>query len=556
MNTAYSYTRISTPQQLEGHGLKRQTESTISYCSRHNLTLDTRLKLVDSGLSAYHGRNISVGMLGVFLVKVRSGEIQKGSSIIFESLDRLSRQDGLSALSVFSELISAGITVVTLMPEREYSQQSIKDNQFALVEIVTTFIRANEESNIKSERVGKAWANKRKDIREGRKPKLTLKGPEWLEWVNGKWRIRATRARVIRQIYQWALDGHGKAYITRRLNERRIVAFRGGKWETSSVGKLLHNRELIGECQPHILKDGKRESEGEPVLNLFPPVIDTVTFHAVQQRARSNPIKGGPPSLANLFTGKMSCGLCGGSMVYVNKGKSWQYLVCSNAQAHAGCEKHSVHYAHFESSVLQALHEIDMSAVLSKSNIDTKAKDIRKSIDAAKSQIVTHSKKIRSLVLSDIDVPEVKTQIIKLSTERDNLTKQIEKQQSELDTLTMVPSARRQALRTVEELYSKLDGMSKEEKYAARIRLRTAIQTIVDVIYYEPRGMAKMAGELLRDGEIFPKNKDARFTRHELEALSKITEPCVTVWFSQSDRQYCTMVMSADRKSWQVVSQL
>jgi DNA invertase Pin-like site-specific DNA recombinase len=46
----------------------------------------------DAGLSAFDGSNITRGKLGRFLDDVQAGRIPRGSSLIVESLDRLSRQ--------------------------------------------------------------------------------------------------------------------------------------------------------------------------------------------------------------------------------------------------------------------------------------------------------------------------------------------------------------------------------------------------------------------------------------------------------------------------------
>ncbi len=47
-------------------------------------------------MSGYTGANIETGSFGRFLEAVRNGEIPKGSYLLVESLDRLSRRDPLS----------------------------------------------------------------------------------------------------------------------------------------------------------------------------------------------------------------------------------------------------------------------------------------------------------------------------------------------------------------------------------------------------------------------------------------------------------------------------
>ncbi|WP_415926795.1 recombinase family protein [Mesorhizobium salmacidum] len=89
---AYSYIRMSTDIQLKGDSLRRQTERSKKYAQDHNLQLVEDLRLEDIGVSAFKGDNVSSGALGKFLDAVKAGRILKGSYLLVESFDRLSRQ--------------------------------------------------------------------------------------------------------------------------------------------------------------------------------------------------------------------------------------------------------------------------------------------------------------------------------------------------------------------------------------------------------------------------------------------------------------------------------
>ena len=109
---AYSYIRFSTPQQLKGDSLRRQLEASRAYAEAHDMVLDDSLR--DIGISAFKGKNATEGALKKFIELVEAGRIEKGSILILESLDRLSRQQVFSALGLFSSILSAGIEIVTL----------------------------------------------------------------------------------------------------------------------------------------------------------------------------------------------------------------------------------------------------------------------------------------------------------------------------------------------------------------------------------------------------------------------------------------------------------
>jgi DNA invertase Pin-like site-specific DNA recombinase len=46
---AYSYIRFSTPKQLEGDSLRRQTDATEAWCARNKVKLNTEHTLRASG---------------------------------------------------------------------------------------------------------------------------------------------------------------------------------------------------------------------------------------------------------------------------------------------------------------------------------------------------------------------------------------------------------------------------------------------------------------------------------------------------------------------------
>src|SRR5262249_57958368 len=100
---AFSYIRMSTPEQLLGHSLQRQLEASAAYAAKHNLTLLESDQMRDIGISAFRGANIAIGALGRFLEAVKTKKVPGGSYLLVENLDRLSRQQATKALSIFLE---------------------------------------------------------------------------------------------------------------------------------------------------------------------------------------------------------------------------------------------------------------------------------------------------------------------------------------------------------------------------------------------------------------------------------------------------------------------
>jgi DNA invertase Pin-like site-specific DNA recombinase len=110
---AYSYLRFSTPEQLKGDSLRRQTTLSAEYATARGMVLDTELNLRDLGVSAFRGDNAETGALSLFLDAIRKGIVPRGSYLLLESLDRLSRRVARKAVRYLEEIVEAGVTVVT-----------------------------------------------------------------------------------------------------------------------------------------------------------------------------------------------------------------------------------------------------------------------------------------------------------------------------------------------------------------------------------------------------------------------------------------------------------
>ncbi len=108
MNRAISYLRFSSPKQQFTDSYRRQTVNTEKYCKANNLILDSRLE--DLGVSAWTGKNLDdESALGGFLKMVKAGQIPKGTVLICENLDRISRGKILEAVSLFTQILKAGL---------------------------------------------------------------------------------------------------------------------------------------------------------------------------------------------------------------------------------------------------------------------------------------------------------------------------------------------------------------------------------------------------------------------------------------------------------------
>jgi DNA invertase Pin-like site-specific DNA recombinase len=259
---AYSYIRFSTAEQAKGDSLDRQSRMAQEWAVRRGAQLDTELDLTDKGISAYLGANAETGALGAFLMAVSVGTVPRGSWLLVESLDRISRENAWRASHTIQSIVSAGVTVVDLSDGgREYSVETLEKDMMLFVMMVLRFTRANEESALKGSRVAAAFRNKRNNFASDQaldKP-YTRRLPGWLRWDN-ETKAYATipeREDLLREMFELTDAGWGQHRIARSFNERGVETWGAGGWKAkywhrSYVRKILTNRAAIGVFTPHL----------------------------------------------------------------------------------------------------------------------------------------------------------------------------------------------------------------------------------------------------------------------------------------------------------------
>jgi len=334
MATVISYLRFSTPEQSKGDSTRRQTEMAERWCKEHGHTLLAHNRMVDPGLSAYHGVNVREGALAGFLKAVRDKKIAPGTILLVEELDRISRQSPERSLELFLGIVNKGVVVVTLNTGDTFERGKIDIGR--LMVAVVKFCTAHDESAKKSYRLGEVWKAKRRNID---KSPMTSQVPSWLKLEDGRIVEDKVKADVVRRIFQMVLDGYGRSAITHELNRTTpsiSTTRRSGHWRQSYIAKILTSRAVIGEFQPHTYirdehDEEKRVPVGDPVRGYYPAVVDPKTFYAVQSVIKSRRLKIGPSTqFVNLFSGLLFNAKDRSRLFVVNKSDSRQ-LVSSAA---------------------------------------------------------------------------------------------------------------------------------------------------------------------------------------------------------------------------------
>ncbi len=510
-NIAISYARFSSAGQAEGHSLDRQIGRAAEYAAANGLVLDPKLSYKDLGLSGWDLTNVEKGDLGVFLAEIAAGtKIPRGATLIIESFDRLSRAEPVIAVGIFSSIIKAGLNVVTLgvnnAPPKRFSQQTLRENDFQLFEVMLDMHRANAESNRKSDLINASWENRRKKAIETQAV-MTSRVPHWIKAEGPPKKKHFTlipeRVDVVRRVVEMAKSGIGNHTIIKTLNgegippwsrskkedEKRAEKGRVQVWEPSYIQKMLSQRALYGAVK----------IKGDHIIEGYYPPLMTHAEYLVLQTARQARAKRGTTVREasinkNLFSGMVYCGYCRSQMIlssYTKADKTVQrYLACHGARTgKTDCRMYAWVMKKLENEVLAFLPEVDFSSVLGKPN---KLQVQRDAIALLDQQVFELKLKIERVYIAIEEgatgmVPRVKAYETELAqTERTLKSRQAEL--SALDTHARAPTADdfialREAMISVKNNPVKLRAL--------REQLAMLINQTVDRITLHPIGRGK-----------------------------------------------------------------
>ena len=487
---AFSYLRFSTPEQIKGDSFRRQTEAAQAYAERDGLDLDDELTFRDLGVSAFRGTNFIEGALGQFIAAVDDGRIPKGSYLLVENLDRLSRDSIRTARDRFEAILDKGINIVTLTNGKTYSAEG-----YDLTDMLLTLLdmsRAHEESALKSKRLREAWSNKKqRAATEGHK--LTSECPGWLKLNGQEFEVIEDRAAVVRRIFRMALDGHGKASIALTLNKERIPTFGSADaWSAAYIRLVLRNPAVIGRYQPMKKmfdpQTGKRrrEQDGAPIEGYFPAIIETTDFYRIQRAPVGVSGRKGRP-IANIFAGLVHCGKCGGSMAYVNKGpgRHGQYLACDNARRKHTCIALSVRYHSITNAIMSSLEagELDVRNLLGNGRVDRKRELVHR-VEAIDGQIDELEKGTINLldVLSRQPFPAIESRLAENESTLTRLRQDKADLESEMHNLANGQDHVGDAIEAMAEVKRVLANGDDREVGEVKVRLNGALKRLLSKI--------------------------------------------------------------------------
>lgn len=401
---AYAYSRFSSAQQAEGDSKRRQDSLIKSWpdAEKHEIRY-----LHDPGISAYSGKNRTIGQFGVFLASLRSGVLGPRPVLLVENLDRISREELETAQSLFLEIVGLGAVIITLHNGKRYAKG------MGLVDIITALVEmdvAHQHSAKLSMRVRAAVAARKQS---GGIVHNRASSPAWLRLdpKRTKFEPIPERVAVVCRMFDLAAKGMGPAAIARVLNTEQVPTWAPRKWRASAwrepaawrdtaVASILFGRAVLGEFE------GRAGYFGEPVVpvELWKQVNDRTRKEA-QGRGK------GVVTEANLLCGLVVSGLDGSKMILRKSGVRdrktgeyvWHAYLVSN-ETIAGRGSHRVKYRPVEERLLWLFTHLEPD-VLSRARSGVRD-DTQDRLQAALRQVEDSARQVtkyRRLIENDPD---------------------------------------------------------------------------------------------------------------------------------------------------------
>jgi DNA invertase Pin-like site-specific DNA recombinase len=525
-----SYIRFSTLEQRKGDSTRRQKTDAEKWCQVHGVPLDQKLSCKDAGRSALHGKHRSdKAALGQFLECVREGKVPRGSYLVIENLDRLSREDERTALRLWLDILDAGVSIVQLHPETIFRHE--KSDMVDIMRAIIELSRGHSESRMKSVRSLANWERlldrarkgemmppRRKD---GKVEKVMTKAlPGWVTIEDGLPMLIPERAVVVKRIFEMARAGYGGSSIVKKLNAEKVPAFGDrvvvededgnvywqaapgerygcGEWRSTYVRKILCDRRALGEYQPG---SGSGRKKGEPIAGYFPAVVTPEEFYA----ARVAVVARSPSSNANRAgrIGEGVASLFGGLLRHARDGSTYyvagrlengerRRVLLNKSSVESDARAYTFNYHVFERCILSCLREIKPAEIAAPVPV-TEVSVLQGELNELRER-----KAALALELLKGDVVEIGEALRGLKAREDELLEQID------EGAEQVAAPRSDAWKTMQTLVDVLDATPPEELEDVRLRLRAALRRIIESVWVliVPRGKGRFAAAQIRFAE-------------------------------------------------------
>ncbi|EOB6240639.1 recombinase family protein [Vibrio vulnificus] len=336
------YARVSTGKQTQGLSLTLQTDTTLlERLAKENNTTVSNLAYHDPGISSYTGKNAKEGDLKRLRNDIKAGVIKSGDIIVMRALDRLSRQEIVSAENLYNEIIGAGVQIHTTIDNFTY-KAGCKFSSFMKVLALST---ANEESAKKSFLTNRYAAQRIQQFQNNEIPENGTaydigigKHPFWVQLKDKVVQKHERNWDIGRVMFDRALKGDGVSTLMKYAHSV------GLKLSYSAVAKMFNSPSVYGDLHVRHLKfqngDFVLDGSNKPVPQSFvlkgyyPALATEAEYYQVRAiKDKLTRISNGQRKKISILAGyqKLYCGCCGMAMgISRNVKQRIEYYKCTN----------------------------------------------------------------------------------------------------------------------------------------------------------------------------------------------------------------------------------
>ncbi|MDH4554784.1 recombinase family protein [Pseudomonas sp. BN417] len=325
MPYAVPYLRFSHASQRGGSTLERQQKMVGDWLDRHpDYALFTQ-KYEDKARSGFKGAHLEHGF-GKLRQAIQDGAIKSGDVILIEAMDRAGRLEPLEMFPILSEIVLAGVSIITLDDGARYDRDSVNNHNLFL--LVAKIQQAHQYSAALSRRVAASYEDRRRKARVGEKVKIRT--PVWLD---NDGQLITDLVPLIVQAFEDFASGLGEKRIHARIADKHPML---AKLDPTTIRRWMGLKAAIGYW--------------DDIPDVFPAVISKDLFYRVQKRLEQRVEAPRSAARKHTMSGLVKCGVCGANAtVKANKGKG-TFVVCGKRHriGELGCTNNkSIPYALF-----------------------------------------------------------------------------------------------------------------------------------------------------------------------------------------------------------------
>jgi site-specific DNA recombinase len=354
------YVRVSTgKQEEEGTSLASQEQACREYAAQHGYTVDEArvYREVHTGTELWERPQLTA---------LRAAMRTKALDVVVVyAIDRLSR-DPVHLGVILSEADHVSVEVEFVSEPLDNSPEG------QLIRFVRGYAAQVEHTKIRE----RTLRGKRARGQSGRP--IFGHYPIYGYAVSADrthYEINPETAPVVRNLFAWMLNGGTLRGIAARLNAEGIRMPGGGTtWRFTTVRHILANRAYTGTLEAFRFQTYKNKERGTYIVRQrpeqdriqlsIPPLIDTATYDAVQDKLSRNRQQSTrnnrTPEAALLRGGYVRCGYCEHAMYAQRAGRGSEvlYYLCSQrSQLDSSCY-HGIRVAELDGIVWGRLEAI------------------------------------------------------------------------------------------------------------------------------------------------------------------------------------------------------